>query len=134
MIEIQSGFTRAQASEVRERATRCAAAPRIVRADGPGAIGRSSTDLHTCWHATCEWSISAGGLLPAIAVGGSNVDSDRIEGPLKEAGGKVKEELGDATDDASTEAEGKVEQAEGKLQNEWGEAKDNVRDAVDDDR
>ena len=62
------------------------------------------------------------------------MDKDRIEGPLKEAGGKAKEEWGDLTDDASTEAEGKLDQGEGKVQNEWGEAKDNVRDAVDDDR
>ena len=62
------------------------------------------------------------------------MDSDRVEGPLKEAGGKIKEEWGDVTDDAATEAEGKVEQAEGKVQNEWGEAKDDVRDAVDGDR
>ena len=62
------------------------------------------------------------------------MDSDRVEGPLKEAGGKIKEEWGDATDDASTEAEGKMEQVEGNVQNEWGEAKDDVRDAVDTDR
>ena len=62
------------------------------------------------------------------------MDSDRVEGPLKEAGGKIKEEFGDLTDDASTETEGQVDQAEGKLQNEWGEAKDDVRDAVDADR
>ena len=62
------------------------------------------------------------------------MDTDRIEGPVKEAGGKVKEDWGDATDDASTEAEGKAEQVEGKLQNEWGETKDEARDIVDDDR
>ena len=62
------------------------------------------------------------------------MDKDRIEGPLKEAGGKVKEGWGDLTDDSSTEAEGHVDQAEGKLQNDWGETKDTVRDAVDDDR
>ena len=62
------------------------------------------------------------------------VDSDRVEGPLKEAGGKAKEEWGDLTDDASTEAEGKVEQAEGKVQNKWGETKDAARDVLDDDR
>jgi len=62
------------------------------------------------------------------------VDKDRVEGPLKEAGGNVKEGWGDLTDDESTEAEGKMDQAEGKVQNEWGEAKDNVRDALDDDR
>ena len=59
------------------------------------------------------------------------MDSDRIEGPLKEGAGKVKEEWGDLTNDRSTEAEGQAEQVEGDLQNEWGEAKDNVRDAVD---
>jgi uncharacterized protein YjbJ (UPF0337 family) len=62
------------------------------------------------------------------------VDQDRVEGPVKEAGGKVKEELGDLTDDPSTEAEGQAEQVEGKLQNEWGEAKDTARDVLDDDR
>lgn len=62
------------------------------------------------------------------------MDSDRIEGPLKEAGGKAKEEWGDLTDDPQTEAEGQADQLEGKVQNEWGEAKDEVRDAVDDDR
>jgi uncharacterized protein YjbJ (UPF0337 family) len=61
------------------------------------------------------------------------VDRDRVEGPVKEAGGKVKEEFGDLTDDASTEAEGQAEQVEGKVQNEWGEAKDAARDIVDDD-
>jgi uncharacterized protein YjbJ (UPF0337 family) len=61
------------------------------------------------------------------------MDSDRVEGPVKEAGGKVKEEWGDLTDDAGTEAEGKMDQVEGNVQNEWGEAKDDVRDAVDDD-
>ena len=62
------------------------------------------------------------------------MDRDRVEGPLKEAGGKVKEEWGDLTDDASTEAEGKMDQVEGKVQNTWGEAKDEVRDAADEDR
>jgi uncharacterized protein YjbJ (UPF0337 family) len=62
------------------------------------------------------------------------MDSDRVEGPLKEAGGKIKEEWGDATDDAQTEAEGQMDQVEGTVQNEWGEAKDDVRDAVDADR
>jgi uncharacterized protein YjbJ (UPF0337 family) len=62
------------------------------------------------------------------------MDSDRIEGPLKEAGGKVKEEWGDLTDNTSTEAEGQMDQAEGKIQNDWGETKDDVRDAFDDNR
>jgi len=56
------------------------------------------------------------------------MDSDRVEGPMKEAGGKVKEEWGDLTDDKSTELEGKKDQVEGNVQNEWGEAKDRADD------
>lgn len=62
------------------------------------------------------------------------MDSDRVEGPLKEAGGKVKEGWGDLTDNEQTEAEGQADQVEGNIQNKWGEGKDTVRDAVDDDR
>jgi uncharacterized protein YjbJ (UPF0337 family) len=64
----------------------------------------------------------------------TNMDSDRIEGTLKDAGGKIKEEWGDLTDDPKTEAEGKVEQAEGELQKDWGEAKDAGRDILDEDK
>jgi uncharacterized protein YjbJ (UPF0337 family) len=60
------------------------------------------------------------------------MDSDRIEGGIKEGAGKAKEEWGDLTNDKSTEMEGKREKAEGDLQEDFGEAKDNVRDAVDD--
>ena len=61
------------------------------------------------------------------------MDSDRIEGQVKETGGKIKEEWGDLTDNPDTEAEGQADQAEGSLQQGWGEAKDKVRDAFDDD-
>ena len=61
------------------------------------------------------------------------MDSDRIEGSVKEGAGKVKEEWGDATDDTSTELEGKREQAEGDLQQKWGETKDAARDIADGD-
>ena len=62
------------------------------------------------------------------------MDSDRVEGPLKEAGGKAKEAWGDVTDDRETETEGQADQVEGNVQNEWGEAKDTARDALDGDR
>ena len=62
------------------------------------------------------------------------MDGDRIKGPMKEAGGKAKEEWGDLTDNEETEAEGKADQVEGNVQNKWGEGKDTVRDAVDGDR
>ena len=61
------------------------------------------------------------------------MDSDRVEGGLKEGTGKVKEEWGDATDNPSTELEGKREQAEGDLQQKWGETKDAARDLTKDD-
>lgn len=60
------------------------------------------------------------------------MDKDRVEGPLKEAGGKAKEGWGDLTDDRETEAEGEADQVEGKVQSKWGEGKDAVRDATDD--
>ncbi len=62
------------------------------------------------------------------------MDSDRIKGPMKEAGGKAKEEWGDLTDNERTEAEGQADQVEGNIQNKWGEGKDKARDVVDGDR
>jgi uncharacterized protein YjbJ (UPF0337 family) len=56
---------------------------------------------------------------------------DRIEGGVKQATGKAKEEWGDLTDNTGTELEGKVDQGEGKLQSSWGEARDEVRDEDD---
>jgi uncharacterized protein YjbJ (UPF0337 family) len=61
------------------------------------------------------------------------MDSDRIEGGMKEGMGKAKEAWGDLTDDPGTEAEGQADQVEGNVQENWGEAKDKVRDALDDD-
>jgi len=84
------------------------------------------------WHGAC-FPVRQRRQTAGTTMGGTvSMDSDRIEGPLKEAGGKVKEEWGDVTDDAQTEAEGQAQQVEGDLQNEWGEAKDDARDAVDD--
>ncbi len=59
---------------------------------------------------------------------------DRIEGTVKQATGKVKEEWGDLTDDRHTEAEGQMDQAEGKVQEAWGDVKDKADDVLDDDR
>jgi uncharacterized protein YjbJ (UPF0337 family) len=65
--------------------------------------------------------------------GSSAMDRDRIEGPVKEGVGKVKEEWGEATGQPDTELEGRIDQAAGKVQNTFGEAKDRVRDALDDE-
>jgi uncharacterized protein YjbJ (UPF0337 family) len=65
-------------------------------------------------------------------MGGTIVDKDRIEGPVKEGAGKVEEAWGDATNDPETEAKGESRQAEGKVQEGWGRTKDAVRDVADD--
>lgn len=72
-------------------------------------------------------------MLRSITRRSINVDSDRIEGPLKEGMGKVKEGVGDLTDNEQLESEGQADQLEGKVQNEWGEAKDGARDVLDED-
>ena len=59
------------------------------------------------------------------------MDKDRIEGPGKQAKGKVKETWGKMTGDAKTEAEGKADKAEGRVQNAVGGMKDSARDARD---
>ncbi len=57
------------------------------------------------------------------------MDKDKIEGGVKDAGGKAKEAWGDATDNKETEAEGKMDQAEGNVQEGWGDAKDKLKDS-----
>lgn len=58
------------------------------------------------------------------------VDSDRTEGSLKQAGGKLKEGAGKLFGDSKLKGEGEADQAEGKLQNAWGGLKDSAREAV----
>ena len=53
---------------------------------------------------------------------------DKIENKADEAKGKIKEQVGDATDNERLEAEGKADQSEANL-NQAGEK---VKDAVDD--
>ncbi|WP_205214968.1 MULTISPECIES: CsbD family protein [Sphingomonas] len=61
------------------------------------------------------------------------IDSDRTEGSLKQAGGKLKEGAGALFGDKKLEAEGKADQGEGKLQNAWGSIKDKAREIVGSD-
>ncbi len=66
----------------------------------------------------------------------SGIDSDRTEGSLKQASGKIKEGAGSLFGDEKMKSEGEADQAKGKIQNAWGSMKDEVREAVghDDDR
>jgi len=61
------------------------------------------------------------------------MDEDRIDGALKNMGGKIKEGVGNLTGDSKLQGEGKADQVTGKLQNTVGGAKDALRDATDGD-
>ena len=55
------------------------------------------------------------------------VDKDRIQGAVREAGGKVERAAGNLAGDVKTQADGIVEQAAGAAQNALGQARDAVR-------
>jgi uncharacterized protein YjbJ (UPF0337 family) len=60
---------------------------------------------------------------------------DKAEGKWDEVKGKVKEGVGDATDDESLEAEGKKDQVKGAGKQAWGGVKnagEKVKDAAKD--
>ncbi|HEX8471904.1 MAG TPA: CsbD family protein [Brevundimonas sp.] len=58
-------------------------------------------------------------------------DQDRIDGSMKNIGGKIKEAAGNVTGDEKLKAEGKADQLGGKVQNAVGGVKDSIRDADD---
>jgi uncharacterized protein YjbJ (UPF0337 family) len=94
-------------------------------ADGPeiGPFGTSRAKQH------CQ--VTTAGSRSRAVQGRLTMDSDRVEGTIKEGTGKVQEEWGDATNDPRAEEEGLERQAEGDLQQKWGEAKDAARDVAD---
>jgi uncharacterized protein YjbJ (UPF0337 family) len=60
---------------------------------------------------------------------------EHAEGTWDKAKGKVKEGVGDMTDNKDLEAEGKSDQTKGKMKEAWGDAKDaadEVKDGVKD--
>ena len=60
---------------------------------------------------------------------------DKAEGKLDELKGKVKEGVGDVTDNRDLEAEGEVDQAKGKAKQAWGDVKnagEKAKDAIED--
>jgi uncharacterized protein YjbJ (UPF0337 family) len=54
-----------------------------------------------------------------------------LEGKGEELKGRMKEKLGDATDNPDMEAEGRAEQMSGKVRQAVDEAKDSMRDLSD---
>ena len=59
------------------------------------------------------------------------MDEKRIEGTIRNAGGKVQEGFGRMTGDAQTQAEGVVNQVRGSAQDVYGQARDNASQIAD---
>ena len=57
------------------------------------------------------------------------MDKDRVEGKLKDIGGRIERQTGEWTGDSDAQAEGAKKQVEGKVQHAFGKAKDAVKDA-----
>jgi uncharacterized protein YjbJ (UPF0337 family) len=55
-------------------------------------------------------------------------NEDQVEGKTKDIGGKVKEEVGDATGNDKMKQDGQEDQVEGKVQKGVGDAKDKLSD------
>jgi uncharacterized protein YjbJ (UPF0337 family) len=58
------------------------------------------------------------------------MDENRVEGTVRNVGGKVQEGLGRATGDTKTQAEGIANRAVGAAQDFYGQAKDAATDSV----
>ncbi|CAN5751411.1 CsbD family protein [soil metagenome] len=57
--------------------------------------------------------------------------TDKVKGVTNEAIGKVKQGIGEATNDPALKGEGKLQEAKGDLQKGLGNAKDAVKKAAD---
>ena len=57
--------------------------------------------------------------------------SDKLKGTGNQIAGKVKQGVGEATDDPQLKGEGKLQEAKGDLQKAVGKAKDAVKKAID---
>ena len=58
------------------------------------------------------------------------MDENRVEGTVRNVGGKVQEGLGRVTGDTRTQARGVINQATGAAQDLYGQAKDTAADAA----
>jgi uncharacterized protein YjbJ (UPF0337 family) len=59
------------------------------------------------------------------------MDENRVEGTVRNIGGKVQEGVGRVTGDAKTQAQGAMNQAAGAAQDLYGQAKDTASSAAD---
>lgn len=59
------------------------------------------------------------------------MNKDQVKGSLKDVGGKIQREFGDAVDSREQEAKGLKNQVEGKTQKELGDTREELNDAND---
>jgi uncharacterized protein YjbJ (UPF0337 family) len=57
--------------------------------------------------------------------------TDKLKGAANQVAGKVKQGVGEATDDPALKGEGKVQEAKGDLQKAVGKGKDAIKKAAD---
>lgn len=57
------------------------------------------------------------------------MNKDRVEGKLKDVGGRIERQAGEWTGDPETQVKGAAKQVEGKIQNAVGKVKDAAKDA-----
>lgn len=57
--------------------------------------------------------------------------SDKVKGVANQVAGKVKEQIGHATDNPNLEAEGAAQNLKGKVQQTKGDVKDAVKKGID---
>jgi uncharacterized protein YjbJ (UPF0337 family) len=74
-------------------------------------------------HREQNWEL---GVLSTFTRGNTEMDENRIEGTIRNAGGKVQEGLGRMTGDAKTQAEGVINQVRGSAQDLYGQARDSA--------
>jgi uncharacterized protein YjbJ (UPF0337 family) len=56
------------------------------------------------------------------------MNKDQVKGKLKDIGGKIQEEVGEAIGSSEQQAKGLNKQVEGKVQEKYGDAKEIVKD------
>jgi uncharacterized protein YjbJ (UPF0337 family) len=56
------------------------------------------------------------------------MNKDRVEGKLKDVGGRIERQAGEWTGDPETQLKGAAKQVEGKIQNAVGKVKDAAKD------
>ena len=60
------------------------------------------------------------------------MNKDKLEGTVKDVAGKVRQKVGNLTDDEEQQVKGVAEQAEGKIQKGYGDIKEKAKDKLKD--